>query len=299
MDKKPKLSINNLIKHLSDKGVSFKYHSKEEIIDVLENKTYYYKLSSYRKNFPKTPDKKYINLDFKALVDLASIDTYFREIILDMSLDIEHMVKTKVMTDITYNDNEDGYHIVNDFKYHYPQKYNKMYQQFSYTEYKKDMFEKRQVLPIWVLMEITDFGTFTMISELYANTNSDIQKIIFSKQLKYIKNLRNASAHNNVFIINLFDRNSHIKHPDSQTKSYAQVMKIPKGLVYYYKTHDLINLFYLHKKLCSKELNKRRYNECLVLLNRMKKEDYLYSSAPKLQKFFRFMTFCVDFLDSK
>ncbi|MEE1325618.1 MAG: Abi family protein, partial [Streptococcus sp.] len=81
MDKKPKLSINNLIKHLSDKGISFKYHSKEEIIDVLENKTYYYKLSSYRKNFPKTPDKKYINLDFKALVDLASIDTYFREII--------------------------------------------------------------------------------------------------------------------------------------------------------------------------------------------------------------------------
>lgn len=121
-----------------------------------------------------------------------------------MSLDIEHMVKTKVMTDITYNDNEDGYHIVNDFKYHYPQKYNKMYQQFSYTEYKKDMFEKRQVLPIWVLMEITNFGTFTMISELYANSNSDIQKIIFSKQLKYIKNLRNASAHNNVFIISQF-----------------------------------------------------------------------------------------------
>lgn len=99
--------------------------------------------------------------------------------------------------------------------------------------------------------------------------------------------------------MSLLFRNSHIKHPDSQTKSYAQVMKIPKGLVYYYKTHDLINLFYLHKKLCSKELNKRRYNECLVLLNRMKKEDYLYSSAPKIQKFFHFVTLCVDFLDSK
>jgi len=299
LKKKPKLSTINLIEHLSSKGISFNYHSKDDIIDILENKTYYYKLSSYRKNFPKTPDKKYLNLDFKALVDLASIDTYFREIILDMSLDIEHMVKTRLMTDITYNDDEDGYQIVNNFKTTYSQKYHKMYQQFSYTKYKKDMFEKRQILPIWVLLEITDFGTFTIISELYANNNPNIQKKIFSKQLKYIKNLRNTSAHNNVFIINLFDQNSHIKQPDSQTKSYAQVMNIPKGLVYYYKTHDLINLFYLHKKLCSKELNKRRYDECLVLLNRMKKEEDLYSSSPKIKKFFHFVTLCVDFLVRK
>ncbi len=60
---------------------------------MLDNVNYYFKLASYRVNFPKNYDKKYINLDFAYLTDLASIDMQLRDYLLDLSLDIEHGIK--------------------------------------------------------------------------------------------------------------------------------------------------------------------------------------------------------------
>ena len=46
---KPKLSFDDLCTRLNEKNISFNHHSKEEVITYLKNRSYYYKISSYRK----------------------------------------------------------------------------------------------------------------------------------------------------------------------------------------------------------------------------------------------------------
>ncbi|MDE9923043.1 Abi family protein [Staphylococcus pseudintermedius] len=85
-------------------------------------KNYYYKLNSYVDNYPKQIVRhqsqlveRYQEVDFKNLVDLASLDMRLRYIIIKFCLDIEHSIKLNIMRSITYLENEDGYKVVQRF----------------------------------------------------------------------------------------------------------------------------------------------------------------------------------------
>src|SRR5699024_2687839 len=97
------------------KGIKFNIISEENAKDILQNSNYFFKITSYRKNFHKNKFDKYNNLDFGMLSDLATIDMRLRYIVLQMCLDIEHRIKTNIVTEITNNADENGYDIVNDF----------------------------------------------------------------------------------------------------------------------------------------------------------------------------------------
>lgn len=63
--------------------ITFNNISKERALEYLKNNNNFFKLSSYRKNFPKrNGTDKYINLDFSHLADLAVIDTRLRGLFL-------------------------------------------------------------------------------------------------------------------------------------------------------------------------------------------------------------------------
>lgn len=114
--KKRKLTIDEQIKDLDSKGVKFELYSKENAKRFLQYNNYYFKLKSYAKNYPINPKtSKYVNLDFAYLVELSKIDMYLRKIILEMSLDVEHYLKVRLLNDLCNNDNEDGYAIVHTF----------------------------------------------------------------------------------------------------------------------------------------------------------------------------------------
>ena len=78
----------------------------------------YFKLVSYRKNFPKYENGensgKYINLDFKMLTDLSIIDMRIRKTMLSIVLDLEHYAKVKLLSKME-NDSKDGYTIVEEY----------------------------------------------------------------------------------------------------------------------------------------------------------------------------------------
>ena len=171
-------------------------------------------------------------------------------------------------------------------------------EQFRLNKYKKDMFQKRTDLSIWVFLEIVSYGDFTTIADLYIKKSELKTDPLYTTQHKLIKNIRNSCAHNNVFLINLFDRADHIKQPDPKTKSYANTMKINLASVHYPKIIDIINLFYLHKKLCSDELNQRRLIEADLIVKKYSQNVSTFNkSESKIKKFFETIFIkCIDFL---
>ena len=110
---KRKLSVSEQIENLKAKGVTFEYMDEDAAMRFLRNNSYYFKLKAYAKKYVKNPKTgKYVHLDFAYLVELSKLDMYLREMILERCLDIEHLLKTKMLYDMSINDEEDGYHIV-------------------------------------------------------------------------------------------------------------------------------------------------------------------------------------------
>mgnify|MGYP000181725293 FL=1 len=116
--KKPKLSLDEQIEHLKDKGILFNIMDESDAKKYLEQNNNYFKLTAYRKNYNKHPDGKnkgkYINLEFAYLVDMAIIDMRLRYQIVHMALDIEHHAKLQLLRKLDEYD-EDGYQIVQDY----------------------------------------------------------------------------------------------------------------------------------------------------------------------------------------
>ena len=79
---KPRLSLDEQIQHLKDKGILFNIMDEESAKQYLKYNNNYYKLTSFRKNYDKHPggknEGKYINLEFAYLVDVSIIDMRLR-----------------------------------------------------------------------------------------------------------------------------------------------------------------------------------------------------------------------------
>lgn len=102
MSHKAKQSYRDLVALLDSNGVDFKLMSKGKAITFLEKNNYYYKVSAFRKNFKKK-NGKYQHLDFQHLVDLATIDMYLRDTLLDIAINVEHFIKVELSRLITNN----------------------------------------------------------------------------------------------------------------------------------------------------------------------------------------------------
>lgn len=191
---------------MSSKGIEFNLMTTEEAKKRITENTYYFKAGVYRHNFNKDRDGKYVNLDFAYLDDLAILDMRFRKILLNMSLDLEHSLKTLVNSVVTMDKFEDGYQIVQDFSVAYNFDLNNMYGSYGKrTHYLNPVKNKHSsCTSLWVLLELMSFGELSKFLEFYYE-RTKIQKKRFvypSRLIRYAKNVRNAAAHNNPIILN-------------------------------------------------------------------------------------------------
>lgn len=202
---KIKLSYEQQIEDLKQKNVKFELYSEEDAIKFLQYNNYYFKLKSYARNYTKYSklelSNQYINLDFAHLVELSSLDMHLRRLIVRLCLDIEHILKTRLMRDITNNDMEDGFDIVrkyinNDYAVMSSIKTNKE-KSVTYDLIKK--FDDDNV-PVWTFIETLSFGQFIELYDLYYGTYGGR---CYSSYLGSIKFLRNAAAHNSCLINSL------------------------------------------------------------------------------------------------
>ncbi|WP_257877978.1 Abi family protein [Enterococcus faecalis] len=91
-------SITDQIKYARFKGIEISESDESIVQDILLNRTYYFKVTAYRKNFEKDISGKYIDLSFVKLADLAKIDMYLRMILSRMIFELEHSLKTLIIS---------------------------------------------------------------------------------------------------------------------------------------------------------------------------------------------------------
>lgn len=220
---RPKLSYADQILHLEKKGVTFNRVSKAEAVTYLMETNNLFKLSSYRKNYNKeVTGERYLNLDFSQLVDLATIDTRLRTLVLEMALSIEHFAKVKLLKRITLSTLEDGYSIVNDYLSNlcesYPKGYSHLINEIARNgngPYCNELFKSYHTkMPVWAFLELIPFGSFISFYKFCADRfiqydhhdyllANDKQMQDEFYMLLDIKHLRNAAAHNNCILNDL------------------------------------------------------------------------------------------------
>ena len=296
MDKfnKPKLSVARQVVYLETKGVKFNICDKESAIDFLTNNSYLFKIKAYAKNYTKRDDGTYINLEFAYLKELSTIDMHLRRFILTLTLNIEHLLKTKLLRDFN-EDGCDGYSIVDDYLNANPKQKNYFlnYSKHDFTA-KDNIINKYRVdLSIWNLIEILEFKNFTNFCDFYYKKFPNQEYIKIKNMLTSVQFIRNAAAHNNCLINNLnpIDKfrptyqimdflNLHLR---SSKKSIENKMKNPF-------INNFLCSFLIFNVLCkTKPMKKATVVELMSLLKRARKHKGFYESNNKLTSTYAFL----------
>ncbi|NJH85601.1 hypothetical protein GLV96_03395 [Staphylococcus agnetis] len=295
------LSFKSLIFYMKFKGVKFTYIDETKAMRILEYKNYYYKLNSYVDNYPKQLVRhqnqlveRYQDVDFKNLVDLASLDMRLRYIIIKYCLDIEHSIKLNIMRSITYLDNEDGYKVVQCFFDYVRQTsvirnpYKKMMKYLSYDTYRKLDYDKyEENTPIWFLIEHIQFGDLCWFIEFYYNTYKVEEFKELSKTVRFVKNIRNKAAHNTPILNNIVLKNQIIGNNKSVLiTKYAKSLGIRKQnlgkRLTNYNIHDILAMLYVYDKVVvNKGMRERRINELKDFMEYAKKNKHVYDERFK------------------
>lgn len=283
---------------MKNKGITFNICSETEAYTILNKINYYFKLASYRTNFVKNSAGIYQDLDFAYLTDLASIDFQLRDFLMDLSLDIEHSIKVTVLNLISNIPEEDGYCIIQEFREKFPRQYELTLVNLSKNRYLRDMYKKHhEKLAVWVFLEVTTFGILSMFIDFYYEKYPTKRIKNIKNYLKFIKNIRNACAHSNPLVLNLFSSKEFLRYPSAPVKLAASRIGIQHQYLRDLKVNDLVSLFYLHRNLQSKKMGEHRWRQGQRLIRRCHRHTAWYANNPQLAVFFKILAKLIDYLN--
>lgn len=291
------LETSLLIYKLKEKGITFNHYSEEYAIKFLNQHNYYVKLTAYKTDFPKHKNK-YVGLDFMALKDLSTIDMYLKQWVLSASLSVEHSLKVNLLNDIQER-GIDEFDIVKKYVEIYPKMLEEIERRRK-TPYVKNLLAKytHPNYPIWVYLEVIPFGEFVNFYKYYCNIYSCGE---FSSDLLYnVRDIRNASAHNNCIIHDLVNKNGYYKKelvvildsllPNTRKRTIQDRLRNNS-------VQDFISLLVaIHKVIKSHDLKTYYLKGIKDLFDgRMIRDAYLYKSSPALNQMY---SFCKEVIDS-
>lgn len=234
---KPMLTVEEQIAHLKEKGVKFELCSENDAAAYLTEKCNFFRATAYRKLFDKhvggDKDGQYVDLDFAQLRFLADLDRQLRDVLLPMSLDVEHFAKVALLDRLSRREEEDGYEVVSEYRT-FMRKSGKTHVESELRARASDAYCRELIgkygddMPAWVLLEMVSFGTLIALMKFCADRWSDEYLLGLHYQLKYVKSVRNASGHSSCILNDLRDANTgNIRISSAIAKVIAQ-MGVPK-----------------------------------------------------------------------
>ena len=311
-----KYSVSQQIENLKRKNIKFEISGEQSASQYLKYNTYYFKLKSFAKSFEFNELKKqYIHLDFEYLVELSKLDMYLREYIIKLSLDTEHFLKVKLINDLTNNDKEDGYNIINCLFQKYP------YIKSNIDQKKKDsacadlIHKYQDKWAIWNIVEVLSFGDFIKLFELYYELYPENKSKTINNLLWPLKFIRNASAHNNCLLntlrkpyihTHLFNSKKNTIEPNKELVSL--LTKVPniskntrKKKIANPIIHDFIATLFLFNEVCSSPvLKEKQFHILHELINvRFVKHSDYFSNDNIFTSNYEFIKKIVDYLYEK
>lgn len=314
MSRKKKLSIDEQIEDLEKKGVTFDEFSKENAKRFLRYNNYYFKLKHYAKNYPVNQKTKcYVGLDFAYLVELSKIDMYLRKIVLDMVLDVEHILKTRMLYDLSQNEKEDGYEIVQRYYQSYSNVRMTMSGNADSYSILTDLIDKHieeEDFALWNIVEVLPFGKFvelyTMYYQIYGGHN-------YSVYLGSIKFLRNAAAHNSCLISSLliphgmkkFKKTKQLTNTLANVKTLSETArkkKMQNPII-----HDFVALLFVYNDLlkvgANRKMRENRMNELKMFFcsenGRMLKNKHYFVKNQTLVESYKFIATIITYIDNQ
>lgn len=298
------LSIEELIQHMKNRGITFNEISENDAKQFLQNNNYYMKLAAYRANYDKCDTGKrqgqYKKLDFGYLKELSTIDMYLRYIVMDMCLDIEHVIKVRLIKNITNNPSEDGYDIVRKF---IAQDDNlrilKNIRSHKSGEYCKDLIEKYYpYFPVWVFVELISFGDLLYFCFFYEKIYG--VQIINNKLMNTVRDVRNAAAHSNCLLNKMTEKIDSTKQVNNEISSFIIGMKnISKtsrvNNLSYKFTNSFVTVLYVYDSLMNEIPKQKRYKEIQEFMNgRVVKNKQFFQSNSKIVGVYNFHKKVID-----
>ena len=299
---KYKLNIDEQIQYMQDLGIKFVLIDKEKAKKFLSESNYFFKIKVFAKNYDKDQHNKYIRLDFAYLREISIIDTLLRDIILELCLTCEHLLKTQINAHCSNDKNQDGYKIVEDFlssNNKEPSALILYKNQRKCNIYQKKLIEKYYIennekwenrFALWNFIEILTFSEFVKFYQFYCKTTK-MQGCSFVDQ---ISKLRNASAHNFCILNNLRSHENFsfkpTKHLQTKIRKLSIVSK-NKKLTYLENPliHDCICLLFLIKELCPPKMLKKIKKKLFDFIKRSRKKKQYFIDNQYIVSSFNFM----------
>lgn len=295
---KPKLEFEEQYEKLKDLGITRGSMEKKEVMNVLKNSNYYFKIAAFRKNFPKNSQGKY-NIEFKHLQDLATLDMRLRYVLLSYCLDIEHSLKTFLLRIITNDKEEDGYRIVQEVisRQNNPEEFKKslfksvMYEKNGETKFTSGFEKYYADPPLWVVLEISSIGKIKYFVE-YLSEKRPNNKILsrMNANFNYFNTIRNCCAHNKPIIFNLPTYGS-IEQSIYTKAVQAGVPSVQMKMLRIAQIYAVLNL---HSLICSPGLKTHRYDEFCEFVTRFNSTKNYYSSNNNIKLLNSAMNVFVD-----
>ncbi|OBV29184.1 hypothetical protein BKN38_04245 [Helicobacter sp. CLO-3] len=228
-----------------------------------------------QKNYDKY-NGKYQNLDFAYLVEFSTLDMHLRRFILELSLDIEHLLKVYLNAHFCNNKNEDGYSIVKDFLAQNTEIEKQISNKSRGVSFVKNLLARYGTdLALWNLIEVLSYGDFLKFYKFYFEKYPNKENLY---PLAYrVRKLRNATAHNNCILNTLkipYDSNftsnkmlqSHLVKIKNISKTARS--KIDKNPA----LHDFSASILLFMRLCNSHgMKKTKRKELLCLFERFER----------------------------
>lgn len=303
--RKRKLTIEEQVGYMKNKsGIKFNIVSEEDAKIFLRDNNYYFKIKAYAKNYEKYRSgengDKYINLEFAYLIELSKIDMYFRRIILKMTLDIEHFLKTQLIKDFQNNDAEDGYSIIDEFFKRYPFIEKNIHVKGKNSTCTDLVLKYQGNFAIWNVVEVLSFNDFTKLYQMYYKKYPS--KHSMGDFLWSVRLLRNAAAHNSCLLNSLRTPYNYTVIPNKKVINYLSkidgISRTARGnRMKNPVMHDfIVTLYVFNNVITSKKVKEITMEELKDLLdNRMSRNKEFFEKNQVLTSHYDFAKKIVDY----